>query len=88
MPDDDLLIKTNGRAPEAPAAAHVPVCPYCLQDPAAFSTLGPLPCGGLIGVVIFCGNPECRKVWGFELMKPEGRIQPPTAMSPMSPFHS
>ena len=58
---------------EAPALSPVPVCPYCLADPAQMKALGPFNLGQLLVVVIFCGNLDCRKVWTVEVI---GKEQP------------
>jgi hypothetical protein len=43
-----------------------PVCPYCGADPVKF-TLSPLHFGPVEAGVIYCGNPDCRKVLGLAI---------------------
>ena len=36
----------------------LPACPYCADDPARLSIMNQIFPGGMIGTIIFCGNPE------------------------------
>ena len=63
-------------APQAPVSTD-PVCPYCLQDPARISGRGPIALAHLYVWIVYCGNPDCRKVWTVEVVgAQQPRIQP------------
>jgi len=44
-----------------------PVCPHCLADPCNF-TVAPVNFGQMCTIVIFCGNQDCRKVFGVSFI--------------------
>lgn len=50
----------------------LPACPYCSDDPARLSIMNQIFPGGMIGAIIFCGNPECRKIISTQIV---GRIE-------------
>lgn len=77
--DDEVLFKT----PELRAIDPAPVCPYCLADPAMISLRGPIVLGNLVGVIIFCGNPDCRKIWTIDIVgKQEQPLVEPSRFMP------
>jgi hypothetical protein len=49
----------------------LPACPYCADDPARLSIMNQVFPGGMIGAIIFCGNPDCRKIISTQII---GRI--------------
>ena len=51
----------------------LPACPYCADDPARLSIMNQVFPGGMIGAIVFCGNPECRKIISTQIV---GRIEP------------
>ncbi len=58
-----------------------PACPHCGQDPATLASL-PIQMGVLQNIVIFCGNPACRKIINVQVMAVEGpRVVPAGARS-------
>lgn len=58
--------------PEVP----LPVCPYCLSDSGMLSARGPIQIGNYHAVIIYCGTPECRKIWTVDIVKAlEPRVQ-------------
>lgn len=56
---------------EADRLAKLPICPYCEESPATFATVSAtIPVGNpttptIPGIVIFCGNPKCRKIYSI-----------------------
>jgi hypothetical protein len=60
----------------------LPACPYCADDPARLSIMNQIFPGGMIGTIIFCGNPECRKIISTQIV---GRIEQQTANQDSKP---
>lgn len=60
----------------------LPACPYCADDPARLSIMNQIFPGGMIGAIIFCGNPECRKIISTQIV---GRIEQQTANQDSKP---
>lgn len=60
--------------PDAPR----PVCPHCLADPCIF-TITPVNFRQLQTIAVYCGNPECRKVFAVSFI---GIHQPPQIVMP------
>lgn len=46
----------------------LPVCPYCGDDPAKLTIMNQLFPGGMIGAIMFCGNPVCRKIISTQIV--------------------
>lgn len=60
----------------------LPACPYCADDPARLSIMNQIFPGGMIGAIIFCGNPDCRKIISTQIV---GRIEQQTANQDSNP---
>lgn len=60
--------ETNGLIDETPQAATLPVCPHCSDDPAKLSLMSQQFPSGMIGTIIFCGNPSCRKIISTQIV--------------------
>lgn len=60
----------------------LPACPYCSDDPARLSIMNQIFPGGMIGAIIFCGNPECRKIISTQIV---GRIEQQAANQDSKP---
>jgi hypothetical protein len=60
----------------------LPACPYCADDPARLSIMNQIFPGGMIGAIIFCGNPECRKIISTQIV---GRIEQQTVNQDSKP---
>ena len=60
----------------------LPACPYCADDPARLSIMNQIFPGGMIGAIIFCGNPACRKIISTQIV---GRIEQQAANQDSKP---
>lgn len=71
---------------EAPKPVALPACPYCGDDPAKLSVMPQAFPGGLIGTIVFCGNPDCRKIHAVQILgqvqKTQGGIVLPPGVKP------
>lgn len=63
--DDDKPLDITGASI---VPANDPVCPHCGLDPAAVSTRGPIQISNMQCVVIYCANPNCRKIHAFQIL--------------------
>jgi len=45
----------------------LPRCPWCATEPTKLSTI-PVKLGLLKVVIIFCGNPECRRILSVQCL--------------------
>lgn len=41
-----------------------PVCPFCGDDPARIMSRGPIAIKVFFVEIVYCGNPDCRKILG------------------------
>ena len=48
-------------------SAKLPVCPYCGDDPVNFSVRN-YPVGAMMASAAFSGNPDCRKLFTFQIL--------------------
>lgn len=67
---------------QAPVS-DAPICPHCAQDPALVASRGPILVGNLYTMVLYCGNPKCRKIWTVAVIGTEQPkiVKPPFQVS-------
>lgn len=65
--DETIPASNETPAPEA-APVMLPVCPHCSEDPAKLSLMSQQFPSGMIGTIIFCGNPNCRKIISTQIV--------------------
>lgn len=63
----DETIPASNETPEA-APVMLPVCPHCSDDPAKLSLMSQQFPSGMIGSLIYCGNPACRKIISVQIV--------------------
>jgi hypothetical protein len=65
-------------------APDLPICPWCLEDPARVSMLQ-LPIGPTLNMLYFCGNPDCRKILAISFVgMPQPQIVVPSLSGRMN----
>jgi hypothetical protein len=66
---------------EPKPAPPMPVCPYCLTNPMILNSIvQQIP--EFVLLLVFCGNPECSKLWNVEVLGPTRQMQQPRIVRP------